>query len=73
MYIIYVVVQSLSCVQHIETPWTAAHQASYLLEFVQTHVHWVGDTIQSSHPLLSPSPPALNLSSIKIFSIMYLV
>ena len=33
-----------------------------LLEFTQTHVHWVGDAIQTSHPLLSPSPPALNLS-----------
>ena len=28
----------------------------------QTHVHWVGDAIQPSHPLSSPSPPALNLS-----------
>ena len=28
----------------------------------QTHVHQVGDAIQPSHPLLSPSPPALNLS-----------
>ena len=27
-----------------------------------TYVYWVGDTIQPSHPLLSPSPPALNLS-----------
>ena len=27
-----------------------------------THVHWIGDPIQSSHPLLSPSPPAFNLS-----------
>ena len=33
-----------------------------LPEFTQTHVHWVGDAIQSSHPLLSPSPPAFNLS-----------
>ena len=33
-----------------------------LLEFTQTHVHQVGDAIQPSHPLLSPSPPALNLS-----------
>ena len=33
-----------------------------LLEFTQTHVHWVGDVIQPSHPLSSPSPPALNLS-----------
>ena len=31
-------------------------------EFTQTHVHRVGDDIQPSHPLLSPSPPALNLS-----------
>ena len=33
-----------------------------LLEFTQTHVHWVGDAIQPSHPLSSPSPPAFNLS-----------
>ena len=33
-----------------------------LLEFTQTHVHRVCDAIQPSHPLLSPSPPALNLS-----------
>ena len=32
-----------------------------LLEFTQTHVHWVGNVIQPSHPLPSPSPPALNL------------
>ena len=34
----------------------------YLPEFAQTHVHWVGDAIQPSHPLLSSSPPAFNLS-----------
>ena len=33
-----------------------------LLEFAQTHVHWVGDAIKPSHPLLPPSPPAFNLS-----------
>ena len=33
----------------------------YLLEFAPTHVQWVSDTIQPSHPLLSPSPPAFNL------------
>ena len=33
-----------------------------LLEFTQTHVHWVSDTIQPSHPLSSPPPPAFNLS-----------
>ena len=31
-------------------------------EFTQTHVHWVGDAIQPSHPLSSRSPPAFNLS-----------
>ena len=33
-----------------------------LLEFTQTHVHWVRDTIQPFHPLLPTSLPALNLS-----------
>ena len=33
-----------------------------LPESTQTHIHWVGDAIQPSHPLLSPSPPAPNLS-----------
>ena len=33
-----------------------------LLEFTQAHVHRAGDAIQPSHPLLSPSPPAFNLS-----------
>ena len=34
----------------------------HLLDLAQTHVHWVGDAIQASHPLSSPSPPAFNLS-----------
>ena len=33
-----------------------------LLEFIQTHLHGVGNAIQPFHPLSSPSPPALNLS-----------
>ena len=33
-----------------------------LLELAHTHVHWVGDAIQPSHPLSSPSPPAFSLS-----------
>ena len=33
-----------------------------LPEFTQTHVHWIGDAIQPSHPLLSPSPSAFNIS-----------
>ena len=34
----------------------------YLLEFAQTHVQQIGDTTQTAHPLLPPSPPVLNLS-----------
>ena len=33
-----------------------------LPELAQTYVHWIGDAIQPSHPLLSPSPPTFNLS-----------
>ena len=60
-------VQSLSHVQLFGTPWITAHQASLsihhqLPEFTQTHVHQVHDAIQPSHPLSSPSPPALNPS-----------
>ena len=44
----------------VELVLTPVHQQ--LPEFTQTHVHQVGDTIQPSHPLSFPSPPALNLS-----------
>ena len=40
----------------------------YLPELAQTHIHGVGDAIQPSHPLLSPSPPTFYLSSIRVFS-----
>ena len=42
------------------TPGLPIHHQ--LSEYTQTPVHWVGDAIQPSHPLLSPSLPALNLS-----------
>ena len=42
------------------TPGLPVHH--HLPEFTQTQVHWVGDAIQPSHPLSSPSLPALNLS-----------
>ena len=42
------------------TPGLTVHHQ--LLEPTQTYVCWVSDTIQPSHPLPSPSPPALNLS-----------
>ena len=40
----------------------------HLLEFSQTQVQWVHDAIQTCHPLLSPSPPAFNLSKHRVFS-----
>ena len=42
------------------TPGLPVHHQ--LLEFTQTHIHQVGDAIQPSHPLSSPSPPAPNPS-----------
>ena len=42
------------------TPGFPVHHQ--LPENTQTHVHWVGDAIQPSHPLSSPSPPAFSLS-----------
>ena len=42
------------------TPGFPVHHQ--LPEFTQTHVHWVGDAIQPSHPLSFPSPPAPNPS-----------
>ena len=41
------------------TPGLLVHHQ--LPEFTQTHIHWVSDAIQPSHPLSSPSPPAFNL------------
>ena len=58
-------VQSLSHVWLFATPWIAAPQPPLhrqLPEFTPSHVHWVGDAIQPSHPLASPSPPAPNPS-----------
>ena len=46
--------------RYCSTPGLPVH--SQLPEFTQTHVHWVSDAIQSSHPLSSPSPPAFSLS-----------
>ena len=46
------------------TPGLPVHH--HLLEFTQTHLHRVGDAIQPSHPLSSPSSPSPNPSSCKI-------
>ena len=48
------------------TPGLPVHHQ--LPEFTQTHVHRVSDSIQPSHPLSSPSPPAFNLSLHQVFS-----
>ena len=56
-------VQSLSQVWLFAIPWTAGFPGHHQLpELTQTHVHRISDAIQPSHPLLSPSPPAFNLS-----------
>ena len=39
----------------------------HLLELAQTHAYWVGDAIQPSRPLSSPSPSAFNLSQHQLF------
>ena len=59
-------VQSLSHVRLFATPMDCSTPGfpvlQQLRELTQTHVHWVGDAIQPSHPLSSPSPLAFNLS-----------
>jgi len=52
------------------TPGLPVHHQ--LAEFTQTHVHWVSDAIQPSHPLSSPSPPAPNPSQYQSFPVSQL-
>ena len=54
-----VVSDSSDTMDHSTPGFPVHHQ---LLEFTQTHLHWIGDAIQPSHPLSSLSPPAFNLS-----------
>ena len=66
-----VVVQSLFCLtlwnpKDCSMPGFPVHH--HLLEFAQTHVHWVSDAIQPTCPLLSPFPPSFNLPSNRIFN-----
>ena len=51
---------TLCDLMNCSTPGVPVHYQ--LPEFTQTHVHWVNDAIQPSHPLSSPSPPAPNPS-----------
>ena len=57
---------SLSDPMNCSMPGLPVHHQH--LESTQTPAHWVSDTIQTSHPLSSPSPPALNLSQHQVFS-----
>ena len=61
IYVFSSVTQSTLCYpMDCSTPGLPVHHQ--LLESTQTHVHWVGDAIQPSHPLPSPSPLAFNLA-----------
>ena len=62
LFIYLVMSNSLDTLDYIALEFLVLH---YLLEFAQTHVHWVDDAIKPSHPLLSPSPPAFNLCQHK--------
>ena len=64
-----IVAQFTSVAQLFLIPWDSMDCSmpafpvhDQLPELTQTYVHWVGDAIQPSHPLLSASPPAFNLS-----------
>ena len=64
-----VVVQSLSHVRlcdPVDCSMPGFPVLHYLPEIAQTHIHWVNDAIQPSHPLLPPSPPALSLSQNQV-------
>ena len=52
--------------RNCSTPGLPVHHQ--LPEFTQSHIHRVSDAIQPSHPLSSPSPPAPNPLSIRVFS-----
>ena len=54
------VAQPLWDPMHCSTPGFPIHHQ--LPELAQTHIHRVGDAIQPSHSLSSPSPPAFSLS-----------
>ena len=64
--------QSLSRVWLFAMPWNGSTPGfpvlHHLLEFAQTHVHWIGDAIQPSHPLSPSSPSASVFPSIRVFS-----
>ena len=66
LHIVYLLLFSCSVVSDSLQPQGLQHTRfpcpSDFLDLAQTHVHWIGDSIQPSCPPSSPSPPALNLS-----------
>ena len=60
-------VQLLSHVQLFATCPSGCPVHHELLEFTQTHVHWISDAIQPSHPMSLPSPASI-FPSIRVFS-----
>ena len=52
----------------MDSSMTGLPVVHYLPEFAQTYVHWIGDAIQPSHPLSSPSHPPSIFPSIRVFS-----
>ena len=73
MYVyIYIYICVCVCVQLFVTPWTDCSMPGLpvhhqLPEFTQTHVHRVGDAIQSAHPLSFPSPAFPASGSFPVF------
>ena len=62
---------SLNCVQFFDSmdcSMPGFPVLHYLPQFAQTHIHWVSDAIQPSHPLLPPSLLVLNLSQHRLFA-----
>ena len=48
--------------QEVDSSTQGSSVVHHLPEFSQMHIHWVSDATQTSHPLSTPSPPALSLS-----------
>ena len=75
LFLLVCSVQFSSVAQSCLTLWDPMNRSTpglhvhhQLPESTQTHVHQVGDAIQPSHPLLSPTPPAPSPPSIRVFS-----
>ena len=70
IWLLLLLLFSLSFISNSATLWTAARQASLSFTISQSmlHAHWVGNDIQPCHPLSSPSSPAFNLSQHQGFS-----